>query len=106
MKAPTALGFARLAMRLLRSLLKAAGEKMFHTGIFGMVPQLLRVAARDHGAAAGVEKDTVVGDRENTRQIMPDHHDRRTETVTEFKNQFVKPPRAYWIQAGRRLIKE
>src|SRR5580698_1323414 len=106
MKAPTTLGFARLAMRLLRSLFEAAGEKMFHAGIFGMVPQLLRVTTRDHGAAAGVEKDTIVGDRENTGQIMTDYNNRCTETVAEFKNQFVEQPRANRIQTGRRFVKE
>ena len=55
-----------------------------------MVAQLLRIAGGDHGAAAGIEKNAVVGDLENTGKFVRHHDNGCTEVVAQFKNQIVE----------------
>src|SRR6185437_7135451 len=105
--APINAGFARLPIGLRTPLVPLTpGEKATDLGIGGMVEKLFRRAAGDRRARLCIEKHAVVGDREDARQLVGDHHDGGTKAVTQLENEVVKQARAHWIEAGRRLVEE
>src|SRR5215469_231225 len=90
-KAPTRAGLTRLPMlpRCFLGVL-AAGEETVDYRIVAVGEQLVRIAVGDHRAALGVEKDAVVANGEDTRELVRDDHDRRTETIAQFQDQIVE----------------
>src|SRR5882724_10427766 len=59
----------------------AARQEFTHVGIGGLLQQFARVALRPHGAGVGVEKGSVVGDREDALQIVGDDYERGAQAV-------------------------
>ncbi len=71
-----------------------------------MSQQFFRIAGRDHRAAFRVEKDAVICDCENARQLVRHHHHGGAQVVAQLENQIVEQPRAYRIESGRRLVEK
>src|ERR1700731_3452608 len=108
--APTVAGLIRLPM-IPRWLVRfvvffSASQESPHAGIFAILEQVLRVAFRNYGLALRVEKNAVVADRKNARELVSHDDDRRAEVVAQLQDQIVEQPRTYRIEAGRRLVKE
>src|ERR1700693_5526451 len=57
------------------------GQECEHPGIARLGQQPLGITAGDHGRAPGVEKDRVVADGEDARQLVRHRHDRGAEAV-------------------------
>src|SRR5258708_26902694 len=82
----------------------AARQEFTHGGIGGLLQQFTRVALRPHGAGVAVEKDSVVGNREDALQIVGDDYKRGTQAVAQLQNQPIKVPRTDGVKARRRFI--
>ena len=82
----------------------------FHEGTHGRVvttvPQLPRRAPGDGSPALGIEKDAVVADRKQARQLVGHDHDSCAKTAAELEDQVVQPVGGDGIEAGRRLVEE
>src|SRR6516165_5480110 len=97
--APINAGFARLPIgRRTPLVLLAPGEKATDLRIGGMLEKLFRRAAGDRRAGFRIEEHAVVGDREDARQLVRDHHDGGTEAVAQLENEVVEQARAHGIQ--------
>src|SRR5882762_8860457 len=81
-------------------------QEFTHPRIGRLRAQLPRRATRDHRAALGVEEDAIVGDREDARQLVRHHDDRRPEAVPELEDELVQAPRADRVEARRGLVEE
>ena len=66
----------------------------------------MRIAGRDLDAGFRVQKDAVVGDREDAGQLVGNHDDRCAKIRAQLEDQIVEQARANRIESGRRLVEE
>ena len=71
-----------------------------------MGQQLMRVAGRELALRLRVEKDRIVGNREDARQLVGHHDHGRAQTVAQLEDQVIETARADRVQPGRRLVEE
>src|SRR5690349_19902172 len=69
--------------RLVRLAFLAASQEAMNLRIVAEHEQILRRSPRDLRARLGVEKDRIVADREDARELVRDDDDGRAETVAE-----------------------
>ena len=63
-----------------------------------MGQQFLRVAAGDRSLAFSIEKNTVITDGKNTRQLVGDRNHGRAHAVAQRQDQVVEPARTDGIE--------
>src|SRR5215813_10816107 len=71
-----------------------------------MLQEVLRISLSSHGSGIGVEKDRVVGNREDACQFMGHDDDGGAETVSEFQDQAIEISGADGIEAGRGFVEK
>src|ERR1022692_1621965 len=77
-----------------------------HDRIIAMLEQLFGISSRANGMGIRIEEYAVVADGKNARQFVGHDHHSRAEIVAQLQNQIVEQPRAYRIEARRRLIEK
>src|SRR5882724_901193 len=104
-KAPISFGLARFTALLLSVMASgltglsgrlgahgSAGEKRPHLRIGAGIAQVLGIPAGDHGFAVGIEKDRIVADGEDARQLVRHHYDGGAQTIAQLEDQLIQQP--------------
>jgi hypothetical protein len=79
-------------------------QKPLHLRIGAFGKQLPRVADGDLRLALRIQEYAVVTDREDARQLMRHHDDRRAQAVAQLEDQIVEQSRADRIEPGRGFV--
>src|SRR5208283_189979 len=82
------------------------GQKVDHFGVFRLGEEVPGLSRSNHRFRVGVEKDRIVSDRKDARQLMGHNNYCSPETISQFDDQLVKQVRADGIEPCRRFIEE
>src|SRR6266849_4538871 len=105
--APITAGLAFLPMAWLRSgALPAPRQELPHPRVGRVREQLARRSRGGDRPALGVEKDAVVADREDARQLVGHDDDGRTQALPQLEDQVVEPSRAHRVEPRGGLVEE
>src|SRR4051794_32338626 len=107
MKTPTIVGFGFLAMESsFRPERAAAGEKVADALVRRMRQKLARRSARADRTYRRIEKDGIVADGEDARQLVRDDDERRAQAVAQLHDQLVQAARRDRVEPRVRLVEK
>ena len=87
-------------------ILRLSSKKFPDLRLFATIPQVLGIAAGQKRLAYRVEKDRVVGNRENTRKLVRDDYESYAQAFLQFKDKIVQSPGTNGIQSCGRFVEK